>query len=674
MTIKFERLHLDVVTVDGRYGAKLRFESGLNILHAENSMGKSTCIQSIIYALGLERMLGPRAMIPLPPAMTTLLEDADGEHAVLQSDVWLEISNKNGDVITIRRGVKGTRDYRLVTVWEGPLLQNVEKTLPSRDYFLRDPGAVTHDAGFHSRLAQFLGWTLPAVARTAGGDCPLYMEGIFPLFLVEQKHGWAGIQANLPTYLGIRELSKRAIEFVLRLDAASIQAERQAVVEKEASLRSQWKNSLAGLRTVVASAHGRLKDVPRDPVPMWPPTPEPTFEVLKERTWKTWDVAEAEEQAALDDLRRMGTPTNGEVAGSTRTELSEAESELVAADFSATTMLEQLDRERAQQSALASRVASLEEDLRRNQDAEKLRKFGSIADWNLNNDTCPTCHQHLADTLLSQEDHPLIMPLSENIEFIRAQLGTFKRLREASDTQVAMKSQGLDILRVRLTELQDKIRVLKQTLVGASDAPAASRIRQELELEASIATLRRAGREYADELAEFEQLSSDWKELEIRRTKLPSKELSVADEKKLATLETIVRQQLIAYGFQSISAESISISHDNYRPTRDGFNLGFDLSASDNIRLIWAYLEGILELSRVLPSNHLGFLIFDEPRQQEAKEMSFAQLLARTSGSKLAGQQVIFATSEKWEKLDEMVAGLSVNTIRFDGRILSRID
>ena len=54
--------------------------------------------------------------------------------------------------------------------------------------------------------------------------------------------------------------------------------------------------------------------------------------------------------------------------------------------------------------------------------------------------------------------------------------------------------------------------------------------------------------------------------------------------------------------------------------------------------------------------------------------MSFAQLLARTSGSKLAGQQVIFATSEKWEKLNEMVAGLSVNAIRFDGRILSRVD
>src|SRR5476649_269024 len=100
MTIQFERLHLDVLTVDGRYGAKLRFDSGLNILHAENSMGKSTCIQSIIYALGLERMLGPRATIPLPPAMTTLLEDADGEHAVLQSDVWLEISNKDGQVIT----------------------------------------------------------------------------------------------------------------------------------------------------------------------------------------------------------------------------------------------------------------------------------------------------------------------------------------------------------------------------------------------------------------------------------------------------------------------------------------------------------------------------------------------------------------------------------------------
>ncbi|BCF95988.1 hypothetical protein PPGU19_005570 [Paraburkholderia sp. PGU19] len=674
MTIKFERLHLDVLTPEGRYGAKLRFHSGLNILHAENSMGKSTCIQSIIYALGLERMLGPKAVIPLPPAMTTFLEDADGEHLVLTSDVWLEVSNTRGEALTIRRSVKGNRDFRLVTVWEGSLSEDGAAALQSRDYFLRDPGAVTHEAGFHSKLASFLGWTLPSVPRSSGGECPLYMEGIFPLFLVEQKHGWSGIQANLPTYLGIRELSKRAIEFVLKLDAASIQAERQAVAERDASLRSQWKNAISGLKAVIASTHGRIKDVPRDPVPDWPPTPEPSFEVARDGVWKPWNSAKSDTEFALDSLRQTETPTNDEIATLARTELNVSESELAEVDFAATTALEALDLESAQQRALISRISSLEEDLRRNQDAEKLRKFGSIAEWELNRDTCPTCHQHLADTLLSQNDEPQIMPLSENIEFIRAQLATFKRLQEAGSIQIGLKSQNLDSLRARLGELQGKIRLLKQTLVGASGAPAASRIRRELELETAIATLKRAGQDFIDELAEFESLAAEWRDLEVRRKALPSKELSTLDEQKLSALQTFVREQLVTYGFKSIPAESISISHDNYRPTRDGFNLGFDLSASDNIRIIWAYLEGILELSRGYATNHLGFLIFDEPRQQEAKEMSFAQLLSRTSESGVAKQQVIFATSEKWEKLKEMVSGLAVNTIRFEARVLSRID
>ncbi len=73
MTFKLRRLRLRALTERGWYGVELGFTDGLNVLWADNTMGKSTCLQGMIYVLGLERMLSPRREIPLPHAMTSHL-------------------------------------------------------------------------------------------------------------------------------------------------------------------------------------------------------------------------------------------------------------------------------------------------------------------------------------------------------------------------------------------------------------------------------------------------------------------------------------------------------------------------------------------------------------------------------------------------------------------------
>jgi|SRR5580692_748686 hypothetical protein len=62
--------------------------------------------------------------------------------------------------------------------------------LAKNDYFVRVEGAAQRPLGFHNSLSSFLGWQLPTVSRFDGSDVPLYLECIFPLFIVEQKHGW----------------------------------------------------------------------------------------------------------------------------------------------------------------------------------------------------------------------------------------------------------------------------------------------------------------------------------------------------------------------------------------------------------------------------------------------------------------------------------------------------
>src|SRR5260370_41385547 len=119
MSLRLRQLQLRVQTRDGLYGTRIKFGDGLVILRGDNSTGKSTCVQAIIYALGLERMLGPSLDTPLPHVMTRYVEDGSTELPVLESEVLLETANDRGEALTIQRSVVGERDVRLIRTWEG---------------------------------------------------------------------------------------------------------------------------------------------------------------------------------------------------------------------------------------------------------------------------------------------------------------------------------------------------------------------------------------------------------------------------------------------------------------------------------------------------------------------------------------------------------------------------
>ncbi|WP_332768630.1 hypothetical protein [Phenylobacterium sp.] len=54
---------------------------------------------------------------------------------------------------------------------------------------------------------------------------------------------------------------------------------------------------------------------------------------------------------------------------------------------------------------------------------------------------------------------------------------------------------------------------------------------------------------------------------------------------------------------------------------QQGYEIGFETSASDAIRLKWAYQLGLLELGHQHPTHHPGMLLLDEPRQQSSSRV-----------------------------------------------------
>lgn len=674
MSLRFRRLELRVQTANGLYGVDIPFENGLVVLRADNTTGKSTCVQAIIYALGLERMLGPSNDIPLPHVMTRYVEDGAEEINVLESEVLLEIANASGDVMALQRSViNPNRDRRLIRTWAGAKLSDPQGSFAQADYFVRDPGAATHEAGFHSRLAEFLGWKLPTVGRFQGGDCPLYMEAIFPLFMVEQKHGWSGIQGNLPNFLGIRDMARRAIEFTLDLDAARAAEELRLLERREAENRAQWSNAVVAITSRLRSINARIAGVPVQPTSQWPPAVEPQIEVYRGGEWIGISAARLADKQLLASDEEDQIPTVGDSAEELSRQLAEARQQLSDASVIATEILDDLESERLQMSSVEDRLKALQEDLQRNQDAAKLTRYGSISSLELAGHRCPTCHQGLADTLLPQTPAERPMSVEDNIEFIKNQMKLFARLRGSSEAVIAQKEAELASARSELDGIRSEIRALRETLTMSNSAPSLEAIRQRYEIETRLDNFKKAQEVVSAELQTFETLAEQWRQLQEQRRSDQGGNISAADEQKLARLEALLQEHLTQFGFISITPRSVTISRETFRPSREGFNLGFDLSASDGIRLVWAYVQGLLELSAEFRTNHPGFLIFDEPRQQEAAELSFAELIRRAANSKLRNDQVIFATSEPLVDLQRMTAGLDITILSFDGRLIRKL-
>ena len=115
---------------------------------------------------------------------------------------------------------------------------------------------------------------------------------------------------------------------------------------------------------------------------------------------------------------------------------------------------------------------------------------------------------------------------------------------------------------------------------------------------------------------------------------LPDEYFSNSDKKKLHSLTQYFSENLITFGYRSTSVAGLHISQDNYRPICDDFEISYGASASDNIRIIWAYTLALLQVSIDNKCNHWGIIVYDEPEQQKMKEASSDALYKKNFGNK----------------------------------------
>jgi hypothetical protein len=380
-----------------------------------------------------------------------------------------------------------------------------------------------------------------------------------------------------------------------------------------------------------------------EPVASWPPEVPPTLSVMQSTKWVPIADYLNAMRARYSDLQAIEVPSTVNAEPQIRAELAELEGTLAAQERTVAALYEKFETDSAEAESLQQRIDGINDDLRKYKDLRKVRKMGSNDQPEVINGHCPTCHQELADSLLDTANKAMPMTVDQNVSFYEEQIQLFTAVHANAMNNIETAEKDLRAQRAEVTRLRERIRDIRETLVSASSSPSIEAISERIRLQERISRVETQQQVFEEHMAELAELASEWLDVQERLIALPKGALSERDQKKLLTLQDSFHQQLTQYKMGSLNVAEVKISPGNYEPEVAGVNLSADVSASDLIRLHWAYLLGLLEVGTQKTGNHPGLLIFDEPQQQSVEETAFREMLRHAAGEKNC--QIVITTS-----------------------------
>lgn len=656
MTLLLVSVTLDAKSSQGDAAYSARFSPGLNVLAAPNSWGKSTLLQSILYALGLEGMLSASRRVPLGPAMTSVIDLPQGRGTVYESSVELTITNDESFLRVRRYPASTDVQSNLVQVWQSDTEAGLDEAV-RRDMYVREGGSATGDFGFHQLLATFLGWSLPSVPAYQGTEVLLYLETLFPLFWVEQKSGWSGIAPRVPTYLQIREPIRRAVEYVLGLHTLDLIKQRNALRDELQDITRSWTNAASTTRAALENAGFRALRLPATPVGT-SQLSEPMLEVFIDDTWHTSDYALTTWTERLAMLGGRGVQRAGDRTEQSQRELAGAESAMRRIGSQTRHLQELLTLTRADLDALAARLDGIEADRRRLLDAGKVERLGGqLGSALLSDGACPTCAQEVDPRDVATHH---VQSLAEALRALTAEQVTLRNLTEASRVRESEQAARLTALEDQLAESRNRVRLLRDELTSPSASLSLVEVREQLRLADNIGRLNSLVGLLETCQERLERLGQRLDGARAQQAELDATDVSREDQSLINEFSRRFSQQLADYGLRSLPASEVSISQSTLLPSNDGFELSFDISlgmsASDSIRTKWAYHLALMQTAQSSPSgHHPNLLVLDEPRQQETERTSlqaFISHMGQTPG------QFVYATSEEPAQLEQLLGAV----------------
>lgn len=676
--LKIRAIKIEVNTTDGLFGAEYNFSNGLNIIRGNNTSGKSSLFQSIIYGLGFEELLGGKNEKTMQSVLKDQVEFPRGiKHNINQSFIFLEIENK--EIITIKRSiVSSSRKAQLVDVYFGGILTGENKTIEPRQMYVHDAGSASDELyGFHMYLTEFLELNLPEVVTAKGDLHKLYLQQLAPAFIIEQKTGWSDFFATMP-YFGMRNTEQRVIEFLLNLDVFENEKRKQQLNSVKQNINSRWQNIYTKFQNLAERSGGKIIGIENYPEII------NSYEgiyisLLKDE--KSITLAELNEiqKNELSILENEQTTTVGTNVSKNEVELNRLNDKLNQVSLNFELLSPELNFDKEKLNQYQKQIIAVHDDLRKNKGALKVNKLGGELPTEIAINICPTCEHELKDSLLPSDIQQTPMRIEDNISYLDSQERMIKVYIDGQKNIIHEKEEKLKYYQKSILEIRQQIRDLKKELIQDERLPSVIEIEKRIDLKRRVEFFNKVLENFNPLIEDLKNLSFEYGKLLSKESNLPKDFFSELDKQKLSNLKINFINLLRTFAYQSKPFDAIRISSETYLPlaqksdAEQFYNIKFDSSASDFIRCIWAYTTALLQTSIHYNTNHPKLVIFDEPKQQDMSKESFRSLLIELS--KFKDQQVlVFASFENSdESFNEATEGLSFNYTKIEQLMISPI-
>ncbi len=672
--LRINRLRIEINTIKGIFGIDETFQDGLTFISSlDNTCGKSSILAAIYYCLGFEQILGGAGGVGskvLTSAFKTIIEDDKESLTVTESGAYLEINNGN-ETRTIYRSIKSeSKDNRLVTVYYGDYDSIYNHKTLAEDFYVNVQSSATSKKGFHTCLEEFLHMELPLVQTSDGNERKLYLQVIFASMFIEQKHGWSDILSGMPVF-GIRESKKRIVEYILGLDTLNNEKERDQLKTVKTKLEHKWHQVVSDFEDYVNSELCEVINLPTHP------------RVLSDIDYSRIVVSVMGESSVEEEIQSLKNMYNNlrqlkprvcDNYDALNIELSETQKQILVFE----NRINEIEKDIASYDEAIKRLtADLEvvsSDIRNNTDAARLQKFGSeTVGGDISVDICPVCKQQIQDNLFDAKVVSGFMSIEDNIRHLKEQKKmlefTLRSRKESREIIVVEKNE----LEMRLQRLRKLAFAIRSDLFSTVDTEASEAIMlKRIEISNRIEQLSKLKDKTDYFLEQLKELSIEWRAYIDRKGRLPKSDISDSDNEKIILLKKKFIDNLIQYHYSSLSSfDGIDISmKSSLLPTIDGFDMKFDSSASDGIRVIWAFTLALLQVSIEKNGNHPSIIIFDEPAQHSIVPediKSFIESVMNIKGSFQIVTAITLNSQDLKSMIDELDAS-NYHIVQIEGK------
>ena len=627
------------------FGRVLDFSSGLNLVVGDNTSGKTTLVECLFYALGMEELIeGKQGNVTLDKAVKKqfLYTEQDGnqcEWSVKESFVRIQLSNTNERTITIKRKIVSA-DNRLdiMYVWESPIMTDMEHD-NCREYYIhkRDDHNQDHKEGFYALLAEFADLPIIHVPARNTDKTTLYMQTVFTTSYIEQKRGWSDFFANIRSY-NIVNPKQKVVEYIMDYKTNDELVDSIKLKAKRKELESFWETKVTALKNYLAY-NGLYTDSLQTEIKKQEKSLDELRLVVRNESIEISTYVDRLKQRIeeLENKQKSSQSGNGnEYYLAVIRKYEQHVEDYKNYCIEIVTEADKLDNIREQ-------LKYIDNEVKRYDSLCRVNNIITTLDVKI----CPTCHQHLPSDMTTQSALTSSqIQDSKNMLMMQRSflLPMMKRLEKA----LKNKEQNKLYLDMQLRKEKEEVKmVASQNNIDLYPLSTSEQF-ELVDCKTKVATLDEVEHNTKEKIKQLNLIRNDYiqicgkiKEIgNIEEEELPTAKMLSAFRKLLSKFnytsnnivnEVFFKDENTTYKYLPI----VKHGADNEEEIRA------DSSASDFIRSIWAYYLTLLTESK----RHPGFLVMDEPCQHSMKEESL-QHLFEYCASITDKQTILFCSSQ----------------------------